>query len=216
MGEMESTRNEGFNELIIEFGWICLFPPAFPAAALIAILSNAIQFKTEKDAILKFAKRCEPRSALDIGKWLDYFEFISTMGIINGAGLIIFASQKLTYFDDDGTRSWDDLVVSIFMIENVLIFFKVLLAAVIPDKGDWIEKEIWANTNRVKQDAGAIKNQEVIAMLDQKMWPEIELVEHCLMQLHSDRDLAMLLVKKLKAGCSQFMEMYKQAHGEAD
>ena len=53
-------------------------------------------------------------------------------------------------------------------------------------------------------------------MLDPKMCTDIELVEHCLMQLHSDRDLAMLLIKKLKAGCSQFMEMYKQAHGEAD
>jgi len=92
MGDMDSTRTEGFNELIIEFGWICLFPFAFPAAALVAILSNAIQYKTEKDAILKFAKRCEPRSAVDIGKWIDYFETISTLGIINGAGLVIFTS----------------------------------------------------------------------------------------------------------------------------
>ena len=52
------------------------------------------------------------------------------------------------------------------MIENVLIFFKVLLAALIPDKGDWIEKEIWANKNRVKQQQQQIKNQEVIATLN--------------------------------------------------
>ena len=90
---MESTRTESYNELIIEFGWLVLFPPAFPAAAAIAILSNSIQYKTEKDAILKFAKRCEPRSTLDIGKWLGYFEFISTMGIINSACLIIFTSD---------------------------------------------------------------------------------------------------------------------------
>lgn len=51
MGDMSSTRTEGYNELIIEYGWIVLFPPAFPAAALIALLSNSIQWKTEKDAI---------------------------------------------------------------------------------------------------------------------------------------------------------------------
>ena len=42
MGEMSSTRTENYNELIIEYGWIVLFPPAFPAAALIAIFSNLI------------------------------------------------------------------------------------------------------------------------------------------------------------------------------
>ena len=42
MGEMSSTRTESYNELIIEYGWIVLFPPAFPAAALVAIFSNWI------------------------------------------------------------------------------------------------------------------------------------------------------------------------------
>lgn len=209
---MDSTRTEGFNELIIEFGWICLFPFAFPAAALVAILSNAIQYKTEKDAILKFAKRCEPRSAVDIGKWIDYFETISTLGIINGAGLVIFTSQKLRYFDDEGSRNWDDLVVSVLMIENVLIFFKVLLAALIPDKGDWIEKEIWANKNRVKQQQQQIKNQEVIATLNAASVPDIEFVENCLLELHSDRDLAMLLVRKLQAGANKFTTLYAKEH----
>ena len=151
MGEMESTRTEGYNELIIEFGWIVLFPPAFPVCALIAILSNSLQYKTEKDAILKFAKRCEPRSALDIGKWLNYFELISTFGIINGACLIIFTSKELDYFDDDGTRSWSDLIVAVFMIENCLIVFRFLLAALIPDEPDWIQEEKFANQSRVKQ-----------------------------------------------------------------
>ena len=40
-----------------------------------------------------FAKRCEPLSALSIGKWLDYFEAISVFGIINAAFLIIFTSD---------------------------------------------------------------------------------------------------------------------------
>lgn len=51
---MADSRTENFNELIIEYGWIVLFPPAFPAAALIALLSNLIQYKTEKDAIKMF------------------------------------------------------------------------------------------------------------------------------------------------------------------
>ena len=76
MGEMNSSKIENYNELFIEYGWMVLFPPAFPAAGLVAILSNYLQFKTEREAILKFAKRCEPKSAIDIGEWLYYFEMI--------------------------------------------------------------------------------------------------------------------------------------------
>ena len=150
MGEMSSTRTEGFNELIIEYGWIVLFPPAFPIAALFALLSNSIQWRTEKDAIEKFLKRGNPKSTMDIGKWLDYFELISTLGIVNSALLVIFTSEKLTYFSGDLAETWPKLVIAVFVIENLLIIFRNLLAAVIPDNPDWIEKEMFANENRVK------------------------------------------------------------------
>lgn len=60
MGEMEATKTENYNELFIEYGWMVLFPPAFPAAGLVAIVSNLLQYKTEREAILKFAQRCVP------------------------------------------------------------------------------------------------------------------------------------------------------------
>ena len=150
MGEMSATRTESYNELIIEYGWIVLFPPAFPIAGLISLLSNYIQFKTEREAIEKFNKRCEPRAALDIGKWLEYFEFISVFGILNHAALVIWTSEKLDTLDNDGARSWAQLVVMVFMIENVLLIFRAMLAAAIPDNPGWIEAEMFANTNRVK------------------------------------------------------------------
>ena len=51
MGDMEATKTEDYNELFIEYGWMVLFPPAFPAAALIAILSNYLQYKKEYEGI---------------------------------------------------------------------------------------------------------------------------------------------------------------------
>lgn len=42
MGDMATSRVESYNELIIEYGWIVLFAPAFPAAGLFALLTNAI------------------------------------------------------------------------------------------------------------------------------------------------------------------------------
>ena len=75
-------------------------------AALIAILSNMLQYKTEKDAIKMFIKRGKPLSCMDIGKWLDYFELISTFGIVNSALLVIFTSKKLVDFSPGGEWSW--------------------------------------------------------------------------------------------------------------
>lgn len=133
MGDMPESRTENYNELIIEFGWIVLFPPACPVAALIAILSNMIQYKTEKDAIKMFLKRGKPLGAMDVGKWLDYFELISTFGIVNSCLLIIFTSKKLVWFSVDGEWTWTQLVIAVFIIENILLAFRFIIAALIPD-----------------------------------------------------------------------------------
>ena len=140
MGEMPESRTENYNELIIEYGWIVLFPPACPVAALIAIASNLIQYKTEKDAIKMFLKRGKPLSCMNIGKWLDYFELISTFGIVNSALLVIFTSEKLTWFSPGGEWSWTRLIIAVFIIENVLLAFRFIIAALIPDYPDWIDK----------------------------------------------------------------------------
>ena len=175
MGEMPRERTDGFNELIIEFGWIVLFPPAFPIAALFAIGSNMIQYKTEKDGIKMFRKRGEPLSTMDIGKWLDYFELMSTIGIVNSALLIIFTSEKLTWFSED--MSWAELVTAVFIIENILIAFRFLLAAAIPDNPDWIEKEMFANKNRVRQVESEIDDKTIVELNTGK---EKDFIERCL------------------------------------
>ena len=204
---MPESHSENYNELIMEFGWIVLFPPACPAAALIAILSNMIQYKTEKDTIKMFVKRGKPLSAMDIGNWLDYFELISTFGIVNSALLIIFTSEKLTWFSPDGDWTWSQLVVAVFIIENILLAFRFIIAALIPDYPDWIEKESFANENRVKQVQSEIDNKSIIEINE---GGEIEFVELCLGKLHHDRDLAALHVRKLLSGANHFVNLYNQ------
>lgn len=203
MGEMETERVTGYNELLIEYGWIVLFAPAFPIAGLLALLSNAIQFKTEKDSIKRFVKRGIPTSAMNIGSWLEYFELISTLGIINGACLIIFTSEKLTWFDNDGERDWTSLVIAVFLIENGLLVFRFLLASAIPDNPDWIEKQMFAYENRVKQVKADVDEK---SMMDKvHTLNPVELVEQCLKTLHPDRDLASLLIPKLAWGADKFL-----------
>ncbi len=152
MRDMPENRIEGYNEMFLEFGWINLFAPVFPAAAMLAIFSNLLQINSEKDSIGRFTKRGRPKGALDIGGWLEYFEFIAVVGTVNSVGLVIFTSEKL---GDFGARFGDYseayLIIAVFIVENILIAFRFLLAGLIPDNPDWIEKQIFNQKNRVKQ-----------------------------------------------------------------
>lgn len=161
MGENPESRTENYNEIIVEFGWIVLFPPACPVAALIAILSNMIQYKTEKDATRMFMKRGIPQGCMDIGKWLEYFELITTFGVVNSALLVIFTSEKLTFFSPDGEWSWTRMIIAVFIIENILVAFRYVIAQLIPDFPAWIEEESVAQVNRVKQVESEIDNKTI-------------------------------------------------------
>lgn len=144
---------------------------------------------------------------MDIGKWLDYFELISTLGIVNSALLVIFTSERLTYFSGDLAETWPQLVITVFIIENILIAFRNLLAAIIPDNPDWIEREMFASENRVKQVQDEIAEKSIIEAIG---GDDIELVEKILGDLHHDRDLASLHVQKLLKGANRFIQMYDE------
>ena len=100
---------------------------------------------------------------------------------MNSALLMIYSSEKLTFFGDENT-TWSELVISVFLIENALIAFKFLLAAAIPDNPDWIEKEIKDQKNRVKQVQAEINEKNVEAKVGEDK--PIELVEKALHNLH--------------------------------
>ena len=93
---------------------------------------------------MRFTKRGMPMGALDIGDWLDYFEFLAVLCTINSVGLIIFTSDKLgTFGDHFGEYTRDQLVIGVFIVENFLIAFRFILAGLIPDYPDWIAKQMF-------------------------------------------------------------------------
>ena len=66
-------------------------------------------------------------------------------------GLIIFTSEHLEKFGEHfGDYTKQQLIIGVFMVENILIGFRFLLAGFINDNPDWIEKDIFNQENRVK------------------------------------------------------------------
>ena len=217
MRDMPNTRMEGYNEMVLEFGWINLFAPVFPAAALLAIFSNILQLKSEKDSIGRFTKRGTPIGALDIGGWLEYFQFLSVIGTINSVGLIIFTSQQLENFGTKfGDYTRDQLIITVFIVENLLIAFRFLLSSFINDYPEWIEKDIFNQENRVKQINQIIEKKEIEAKINPEVakdtiyQDDTMIAEDIMSKLHHDRDLASALLPKIVIGCDDFYDKFNE------
>lgn len=81
---------DDYNELSVQFGYICLFAPAFPLAPLLSLMSNFCEIRADGFKVLKMMRRAWPRSAEDIGTWYTIFNTISVLSIFSNAGLIFY------------------------------------------------------------------------------------------------------------------------------
>ena len=131
MADMAKNRISDYNKIVVEFGWITFFGPCFPAAPLLGMISNFVILQTEIDNIKQFTKRGHPVGVLDVGRWIELIEYIASFSIVNSIGLVIFTSKKLDTIVSGYT--WTKLVIFVFMVENVLLIFRYVLALLIDD-----------------------------------------------------------------------------------
>jgi len=91
---------DDYNELSVQFGYICLFAPAFPLAPLLSFLSNFLEIRADGFKVLKQMRRAWPHGAEDVGTWYSIFEALSVISVFTNAGLIFFT---MDLFDDEET-----------------------------------------------------------------------------------------------------------------
>ena len=206
MGDMEKNRISDYNKIVVEFGWITFFGPCFPAAPLLGIISNYVMLGTEIDNIKQFKKRGEPVGVIDVGRWIELIERIAEFSIVNSIGLVIFTSEKLGTIVEG--YEWSKLVIFVFMVENLLLIFRYILALLIPDEPEEIIDERRSMKHRVSQIRREIQNKELLQKI---ATPPIDLVKEVISDLHKDSDLAALLVPKLLKGCIEFEEELREA-----
>ena len=213
MGNMPANRIEDYSKIVVEFGWITFFGPCFPAAPLLGIISNLVMIRTEIDNIKSFQKRGEPRGVLDVGRWIELIEYIAVFSIVNSLGLVIFTSQKLDSLAPSEDTPWEKMIIGVFMVENMLLVFRYVLALLIPDEPGDIVEERRAMENRVRQIQGEIADKVLMTRLQESCSP-LDLVEDVIGDLHNDRDLASLLVPKILKGCYAFEREMREAEEE--
>ena len=136
-----------YEELVKQFGYIVIFSGIFPLAALLSIISNHIQVKSQI-ANLQYLRRFRAEASFGIGNWLDHLESLCIIGIIINCATTYFTSntyQKLFISVEDPNhkiegikdlknawkivQGWDDLDFFYFivLVEHSALLLKLIL-----------------------------------------------------------------------------------------
>jgi len=138
--EFEFTQYEGtfadYDELIIQFGFVVLFVVVFPAAPILALLNNVIEFRLDASKLMSFTRRPHPKGTFDMGTWYRILNLLSWIMVISNTALIVFSSTQATGIAND--LRW----VAFLIVEHILIGIKLLIEFFVPDEPTDVEERL--------------------------------------------------------------------------
>ncbi|XP_064475288.1 anoctamin-8-like isoform X2 [Ornithodoros turicata] len=130
---------EDYLEMFIQFGYVVLFSPAFPVAALCALLNNIIEVRSDAFKLCMIFQRPFGQRAENIGTWQDAMEVMGVIAVIVNCALIGTSGQMQRLFP---SLTWGSTVLLIVIIEHVILFLKFAIAYAIPDIPQWVATEM--------------------------------------------------------------------------
>lgn len=128
---------QDYDELIIQFGFVVLFVVVFPAAPVLALINNFIEFPLDAEKILGLTRRPHPKGAYDMGTWFNLLDGLAWLMVISNTAIIIFESS---HFSDllSGVDQW----IAFLVVEHILIGIKLLIQFFVPDVPEEVEERI--------------------------------------------------------------------------
>jgi len=124
-----------FHELAMAFAMVTLFAGACPLAAGAALVSNAVEGRSDAYKYLRATQRPQTRAHADLGPWYAIFQFVCYMAILTNTVLMCYTSTALPDLvsmnveaaNFDGHR-----FVMLLVMEHVLLFGKILIDVLVP------------------------------------------------------------------------------------
>jgi len=120
LDEYESTFGD-YEELAVQFGYVCLFVVAFPATPMLALLNNIVEYRVDAVKLGELVRRPIPRSAGDIGTWYSVLNVVSWLALVTNLFLIMFCSSLTK------GKSAAFVLLAFIVSEHVLFFAKLLI-----------------------------------------------------------------------------------------
>lgn len=118
-----------FGELVIQYGYFCMFGLSWPLAAVVQFLDLTVETRSDTFKIFAVSQLANARDVDSIGMWLPVMEFLRTMSIITNAALVVFTGDALDAIlpdDLDGNP-----VLAFLVLEHILFLVKWLIAKAI-------------------------------------------------------------------------------------
>jgi len=124
---------DDYNEMIIQFGFVTLFAAGFPAAAMLALVNNLIEIRSDAIKLLVATKRPPIAGAQDIGTWYEVLEAMSTMSVITNTLILCVTSTTLDEFFAGQDNATLKKVLVALVVEHAVFILKWAIAKFVPD-----------------------------------------------------------------------------------
>ena len=84
-----------FEEMVIQFGYLALFAPAYPVAPLMAFFKNVYEIRADAVKYCIETQRPPWRKCEDIGSWSSCLNFLGFMGVVTNATMVTMVGSAL-------------------------------------------------------------------------------------------------------------------------
>ncbi|CAN8071527.1 unnamed protein product [Agarophyton chilense] len=127
---------EDYGELVIQHGYLVMFGLSFPLAAVINMLNNVIESRTDLYKLLVVQKRPDADEAENIGVWLGVLSFLSVASAMTTAGLVTITTPALQRLLPDfiGDSAEQYPAVSFIIFEHIMLWIRWFVGFLVGDK----------------------------------------------------------------------------------
>lgn len=123
--------------LVTQLGYVVLFAPAFPIAALVCYASFLLEIRTDAYKLLVNTQRPRYAGAQDIGSWLKVLWFLCVVGVFTNMGIIGLTSSSFALslpMNILGLEINDDnKLFYLFLFEHSMLGAQYIILNVLPD-----------------------------------------------------------------------------------
>lgn len=96
---------EEYEEMVLQYGLVCLFSAAFPLTPLLTLLNNLVEIRCDARKWTQIYRRPVPQIATSIGPWYKIIVAISLLSIVFNGVIVVFTSelvQQYVYISSHG------------------------------------------------------------------------------------------------------------------
>uniref|UniRef100_A0A3P9HQ22 Anoctamin n=1 Tax=Oryzias latipes TaxID=8090 RepID=A0A3P9HQ22_ORYLA len=127
-------------ELLVQFGYLSLFSCVFPLTAVLLLLNNVTEIRSDAYKICKLFRKPFYPPVSNMGVWQIAFEILSFASVVSNCWLLLLSPHIQVWGQENGLSGGNLLLMAV-IVEHVLFLVKFIIAVVIPDEPYWIRKK---------------------------------------------------------------------------